>query len=90
MSDKERLEIIKDKLYQMHALSSFDIKWLVERAKKYQALVISDDVHKQYIRDLQEENKRLREALETILDYVHITLSIPKEVVELIEITLEK
>ena len=33
MTRSERLEIIKDKRMQMHALSTFDVEWLIEQAE---------------------------------------------------------
>lgn len=52
MTYQERFEIIKDKQLHMHALSPFEIGWLIGLAERAQKL--------------EEENKRYREALEEI------------------------
>lgn len=68
MTDKERLEIIKDKQMQMHALSSFDVNWLIKQAERVQELanIIEQDHRQEVIEGIYIENKCYREALEYI------------------------
>lgn len=56
-TNAERLEIIRDKQMQMHALSTFDIDWLIQQAER--AEVLNNHAH-----EVRKENIRLREALE--------------------------
>ncbi|MEK4305873.1 hypothetical protein [Oceanobacillus sp. FSL K6-0251] len=64
----ERLEIIKDKQLQMHALSTFDINWLIQQAEKVQELEkqwsFSQKFYDKKYQRLAEENQRYKEALE--------------------------
>lgn len=48
----ERLEIIRDKQMQMHALSTFDVNWLIQQAERVQ--------------ELERQNMRYRRALKHI------------------------
>ena len=80
MTDKERLEEIKDEVESLRGDMSVtsietetsadiildDMEWLIEQAQRVQELedIIYQDARQGMIEDLYEENKRYREALE--------------------------
>lgn len=65
MTDKERLEEIKNVRWENLKTSQIlHVKWLIERAQELENLNDAfDDLDSDYV-DLQEENKRYRDALE--------------------------
>lgn len=73
-----------------------DFKWLIEQAERVEKL----EKENKLLRFIAEENKiayeqrveqikRYREALQSILDYNHHELTIPLDVIEVIEKELE-
>lgn len=76
MTDRERLEIIKDKQMQMYELSTFDNNWLIEQAERAQELEeqlqgmhIMYDTRLAKSDEFEKQNKRYREALLKMNDY---------------------
>ena len=65
MTDKERLEEIKNVRWENLKTSQIlHVKWLIGRAQELENLNDAfDDLDSDYV-DLQEENKRYRDALE--------------------------
>ena len=79
MTDKERLEIIKNKQMQMHILTSFDVDWLIERAQELENLKDAfDDLDSDYI-DLQQENERYHDFIKTVTETTLIAYEIQKD-----------
>ena len=72
MTDKERLEEIKEKTSSiaepMLYIDWYDTKWLIKQAERVQELedIIYQDARQGMIEDLYEENKRYREAQEKL------------------------
>lgn len=84
--NKERLEEIRKRLVLLHNAADVDdetkryifeylkVEWLIERVQELED-IIYQDARQGMIEDLYEENKRYREALESILnnDQMYIT-----------------
>ena len=81
MTDQERLAEIKAQ-YHILTRNGYDLgawdepfSWLIERVQELESLKVAfDDLDSDYI-DLQQENRRYHEALESILnnDQMYIT-----------------
>ena len=70
-ANAERLEIIRDKQMQMHALSTFDVNWLIQQAERVQELEGHMSMSGRNsllfsLADYDAENKRLRKALKLV------------------------
>lgn len=70
-TNAERLEIIRDKQMQMHALSTFDVNWLIQQAERVQELERHMSMSGRNsllfsLADCDAENKRLRKALKLV------------------------
>ena len=80
MTDKERLEEIKEKTSSiaepMLYINWYDIKWLIKQAERVQELedIIYQDARQGMIEDLYEENKRYRETIKSVRSEIEYAL----------------
>lgn len=73
MNSEEILRKIKDKQLFNHALSSFEVQWLIEqaeRAEKMEDHLRRWEAGEFMASDHYQQNKRYREAIELILAWV--------------------
>ena len=80
MTDKERLEEIKEKTSSiaepMLYINWYDIKLLIKQAERVQELedIIYQDARQGMIEDLYEENKRYRETIKSVRSEIKYAL----------------
>lgn len=70
MTDKERLEIIKDKQLYMHSLSTFDISWLIEQAEQNIRRISKSFELDEFLRDYSDTADKGRNLTDVAMDVI--------------------